>query len=422
MTSRGLPTPHPDELDPLSPALLEEPSAYYQSLLAHAPVYRMGGARAVLVASWQRVAEALERPDDFSANLTGLLVRGAAGGLELLDLAGMGVVSDSIANADEPDHAVHRRIVQRGFGAEAVERLEPELRRFARERLAPFLAAGGGDFMSGVAEALPTFATALVVGLPASDLPQLQRWGMTGGDMLAATLDGARMGVLVRQTAEMSRYLEARLAEGVARIQREAPAQPTLIERLAMALARGEIPQRHALGILVVLLGAGVESTASLLGSAVRMLAHHVTLQPRLRTKPELLERFIEEVVRLESPFRFHYRVVTRPCELGGVKLQPGDRLLLLWAAANRDPEVFERPGELDLERRHLRRHLGFGRGAHFCVGAPLARMEARIVLEELLASGRELRLDAVHPPRHVPSFFVRRLATLSLRLEGGPA
>jgi cytochrome P450 len=150
----------------------------------------------------------------------------------------------------------------------------------------------------------------------------------------------------------------------------------------------------------------------------VRLLAERPELQAQLRREPGRLAAFIEEAVRLESPFRGHYRAVVRPARLGGVALEPGDRLLLLWASANRDEARFERPDELDLARRHPRDHLGFGRGIHFCVGASLARLEARVILEELLARTRRFTLHSALPPAHVPSLFVRRLAHLDLRVD----
>jgi len=184
------------------------------------------------------------------------------------------------------------------------------------------------------------------------------------------------------------------------------------------ALERGTLARGEAIGIGVVLVGAAGESTASLAGSAVRLLAERPDLQEVLRRDPARVPAFVEEAVRLESPFRGHYRAVLRPARLGGVALETGDRLLLLWASANRDEARFARPDELDLARPHPRDHLGFGRGIHFCVGASLARLEARVILEELLARTREIALDPVLPPRHVPSLFVRRLAQLHLRLR----
>ncbi len=161
--------------------------------------------------------------------------------------------------------------------------------------------------------------------------------------------------------------------------------------------------------------GAGGESTAALIGSAARRLAQDPALADQLRAHPELISRYVEEVVRLEPPFKFHYRAVRRACELGGAELAPGDRLMLCWASANRDPAHFDEPDALRLDRRHAKQHLGFGRGAHFCIGAPLARLEARVVIEELLARTRRIALRADDPPVHARSIFVRRLERLPL-------
>ena len=170
-----------------------------------------------------------------------------------------------------------------------------------------------------------------------------------------------------------------------------------------------------AVGIAIVMFGAGGESTAALIGSAARLLAQDPALADELRAHPEQISRYVEEVVRLEPPFKFHYRAVRRACELGGAELAPGDRLMLLWASANRDPAHFADPDALRLDRRHSKQHLGFGRGAHFCIGAPLARLEARVMMEELLAGTRQIALRAGDPPVHAHTIFVRRLERLVL-------
>lgn len=170
--------------------------------------------------------------------------------------------------------------------------------------------------------------------------------------------------------------------------------------------------------MLVILFGAAGESTASLLGSAVRLLAEDAELQQRLRADLDLIPAFVEEVVRLETPFKFHYRVVRRETQLCGTLLQPNDLLLVSWAAANRDPEQWPDPHKLLLDRPGAARHLGFGYGIHFCIGAPLARLEGRVALEELLARTRLIKLDAARPPEHVSSLFVRRLQQLYLEIQ----
>jgi cytochrome P450 len=378
--------PHPDRFDPFGPEVIEDPYPFYASLRAHAPVYPIAGTGVFLVSTWKLVEEALTRHEDFSANLTGMLVAGAGGRPELVELAGLNTFSDTIANADEPEHAVHRAIVQPAFTADLIGALAPELRRRAAERVGAFVAAGGGDFAREVAEWIPSWAT-------------------------------ARLAALAAQTVEMTEYLRGLLLAAVERARAGDASLDSMADRVARAVHAARLPERHALGILVILLGAGIESTASLIGNAVRLLAERPELQAELRREPGLVPAFVEEAVRLESPFRFHYRVVVRDGELGGVALRAGERLMLFWSSANRDEAVFDRPDEIDLRRRFPRHHMGFGRGIHFCVGAPLARLEAQVVVEELLARAARIELDPARPPRYAPSLFVRRPASLALRV-----
>jgi cytochrome P450 len=409
--------PHPDRFDPFGPEVIEDPYPFYASLRAHAPVYPIAGTGVFLVSTWKLVEEALTRHEDFSANLTGMLVAGAGGRPELVELAGLNTFSDTIANADEPEHAVHRAIVQPAFTADLIGALAPELRRRAAERVGAFVAAGGGDFAREVAEWIPSWATARVAGLPFEDFEKLQVWGMTGGDLLAVNVPPARLAALAAQTVEMTEYLRGLLLAAVERARAGDASLDSMADRVARAVHAARLPERHALGILVILLGAGIESTASLIGNAVRLLAERPELQAELRREPGLVPAFVEEAVRLESPFRFHYRVVVRDGELGGVALRAGERLMLFWSSANRDEAVFDRPDEIDLRRRFPRHHMGFGRGIHFCVGAPLARLEAQVVVEELLARAARIELDPARPPRYAPSLFVRRPASLALRV-----
>ena len=134
----------------------------------------------------------------------------------------------------------------------------------------------------------------------------------------------------------------------------------------------------EALAVLHTLLSAGGESTTGLLGNAVRLLAENSDLQEHLRQHLGRIPMFVEEVLRLEPPFRYHMRVTTKDTHLGAVDIPADSTVLLLWGAASRDASVFERPDEIDLEREVPRRHVAFGRGIHHCVGAPLARIEAR--------------------------------------------
>jgi cytochrome P450 len=164
--------------------------------------------------------------------------------------------------------------------------------------------------------------------------------------------------------------------------------------------------------ILQTLLAAGGESTTSLIGNAVRLMADHQDLQQHLR---ELIPNFVEEALRLESPFRHHMRSVLKDTTLGDADIPAGVTVLLFWSAANRDPAVFEHPDKVVLGRPRC--HVAFGRDIHFCVGAPLVRLEARVVLTALLEQTSSITLDPDQPPRWVNSLTVRRYEALPVQL-----
>ncbi|MFO7552336.1 MAG: cytochrome P450 [Haliea sp.] len=391
---------------------LEDPYPLYTTMRSLAPVCQLGSSRAFFVGTHAAVSEVVMRHEDFSANLERMLVRGDDGTPTLFDLGGAGHASNVLATADEPEHAVHRRMLVQPLKAAAISALEPGMRALAAERVDSLLATGGGDFCAVLAEPLPAWVVNKLLGLGDDALEVVQRWAMMGGDFLAGTLDAGRLATVLTETGHQHAYLEAHL-DAVA----GAPGD-SLTSVLAGAVANGLITRQQAVGMLVILFGAAGESTASLLGSAVRLLAADLTLQQRLRADPGLLPAFLEEVVRLETPFKFHYRVVRRETRLCGTLLQPDDVLLVSWAAANRDPAQWPDPDQLRLDRPAAARHLGFGYGIHFCIGAPLARLEARVALEELLARSCHIALDSARPPVHVPSLFVRRLQHLHLTLS----
>jgi cytochrome P450 len=393
----------PDDL--FSAASIDDPHPLFASLRRERPISRIADTGVHLVATWELVEEALRREEDFSANLTGVLLRGADGEPSIFELPD-NPASRVIATADEPEHAVHRALVQPRLSASRIAALEDVIRTWTSEALAPWVAAGGGDFVP-IAELIPARAVARLLGLPDDDVRRHRSWAMIGGDMLAGDVGLERMAALGAENGKMAAYLHGYLEEAGAAPSTDADAP--LLHPLAAGVARGEIETIEAIAIAAVMFGAGGESTAALLGSVVRALASEPELADALRDEPGRIPRFVEEVARLEPPFKFHYRAVRRSCELGGAALEPGDRLMLLWASANRDEAHFESPDALRLDRKHPKDHLSFGRGRHFCIGSALARLEARVVCEELLARTSQLSLVRDDPPRYAPTIFVRR-------------
>ena len=218
-------------------------------------------------------------------------------------------------------------------------------------------------------------------------------------------LDAARVAVM-----ELSGYIIDQFREAAAN------PQDNLLGDFATACASGELDEITAQVMMITLFSAGGESTASLIGSAAWVLATRPDIQQQVRNQPELLGAFLEEVLRYEPPFRGHYRHVVNDATLCGTDLEAGSRLLLLWGAANRDPSHFDEPAQFRLDRSAGKSHITFGKGAHFCIGAALARLEAKVVLGQLLE--RTSHFYATDTGRWLPSLLVRRLEHLQLDCE----
>jgi cytochrome P450 len=394
-----------------SPSAIEDPYPLYARLRKDRPLSRVAETGVHLVASWDLIEEALGRDADFSAHLTGVLMRDEHGEPSVFDLR-QGAPSQVIATADEPRHAVHRAIAQPRLAASQAAKLEAPIRSWARSSVREWLAGGAGDFVP-LAELIPARVVAEVLGLPSGDVTRFRTWAMMGGDILAGDVDQARLIRLSVETEKMLQYLGEHLDEARRKPRPEVDAP--LFHALARGVEAGDLDRDEAIGIASVMFGAGGESTAALIGSVARWLAENPDLASQLRQNPALVSLFVEEVLRLQPPFNFHYRVVLRECELGGFTLRQGDRLMLLWASANRDAARLAEPDALRLDRRHPKNHLGFGRGSHFCIGAPIARLEARVVCEELLAATDSISLSETSPHVYANSIFTHRLERLPL-------
>ncbi len=395
-------------------AVIDEPDSLFARLRSESPIARVGETGVHLVATWALIDEALRREDDFSANLTGVLMQGEGGQPAVFELGQLGA-SQVIATADEPVHAVHRALVQPRLMPAQTAALESRVRAWAAAAIEPWVEARGGDFVP-IAELVPARVVAHLLGLPDGDVSRHRAWAMMGGDILAGAIDARQLVALATETGRMAEYLGQHF--DAAQPSDADDPSATLLGVLAGGVERGEIERQEAIGIAIVMFGAGGESTAGLIGSVVRRLAADAQMADRLRHEPEAIPRFVEEVARLDPPFKFHYRAVRRACVLGGVELAPGDRLMLLWASANRDAAMFEAPDTLRLDRRHSKRHMSFGRGNHFCVGAPLARLEARVVAEELLARTSRIGFARGDAAVYARSIFVRRFERLPLEVE----
>lgn len=396
--------------DVFDPALIEDPYPALDRLRRDAPVYQVPGTGFFLVSSWELVNEALAAPEVFSSNLHAVLLRSADGTPASLPMDGGGTVEQVLATADDPVHKPHRAAVLGTIGRR-IRALEASADRQVEALWARGFAGPTADWSRDMADRLPLALLAELIGLPGEDVPRLLRWSYDLTEMTGGWVDARRLDAVVHGSIELHGYLGEQFAAALAHPQDD------LMGELARACRAGQLEPSTAVQILLQLVGAGGESTASLIGTAGSRLATDEALQRRLREEPSLIDPFLDECLRLESPFRGHYRHVLTDTRLGGVDLPAGSNVLLMWGAANRDPDRFERADELDLDRPGIRQHLAFGRGIHFCVGSALARMEATAAVRTLLDRTTSFELDGEDAAAWVPSIFVRRHARLTMRL-----
>ena len=387
----------------------DEPGDFYRQLLGEAPVWRVPGVDLVVVSSFDAVTDAVKRPQDFSSNIRSVIYRDTDGAPALVDL-GVDEGADVLATADPPAHSGHRSMVFPNLVARRMKELRPSVEQLAAEFVDPAVAAGSFDFMAAAANAIPIRVVARLIGFVDEDPDDLLAAAFDSTRLLAA---GPREETLAAMTdaAAILDWMAEQITDAVEH------GRDGLLGLAADAVRSGDLDLSLALVMMHTLLSAGGESTTSLIGNAVELLATRPDVQEQVRAEPELLTPFIEEVLRLESPFRYHLRLARAETELGGITVPAGSTLMLLWAAANRDPSRFEDAAQFRLDREFPRDHVGFGRGIHLCVGAPLARMEAEVVLGRLLATTAWIALGD-RPPIREKSLMVRRLERLDLSVR----
>jgi cytochrome P450 len=395
----------------LDPQVLDEPYDFYRRLREEAPVWRVGDTNLVVVSTFDAIAEAVRRTDDFSSHLRMLLYRNDDGSPASMPFDA-GPHANVLATADPPEHTHHRKTVFPELVAKRMASLRPDVEDITDACLDAALAVDAMEFMGGVANAVPIRVVSRLIGFHDEDPDELLAAAFSSTGMLAAThsLDGmfATMGRAAEIMFWIAEQLDAAISGGA----------DGILGQLASAIADGQLDRDAGIVMLHTLLSAGGESTTSLLGNAVHALARRPDLQGRLRTEPELLPAFIEEMLRLESPFRYHMRSAPHDTELCGVDIAADSALLLLWGSANRDPSEYgDDADQIQLDRDSLRHHLGFGRGIHLCVGAPLARLEAEVVLGRLLERTASFALDPTRRPVREDSLMVRRFVSLPIEV-----
>jgi cytochrome P450 len=404
----------PAELDArfASTAFTEDPYPTYAAARASTPAYWCEPWQAWVVTSHAAVVEVLRRPDRYSS-----------AGYELAMLESMERVrpggapalaahysTDVLSITDPPVHTRLRRLLVASFTPRVVERLRPRVVSLVDDLL-DGLDGDRVDILAGLAYPLPALVIGELLGVPSADQAAFMRWS---ADIVAfvgtGATDATRLEAAERSMAEFRGYLEPLIAELRAR-----PSDDMLGLMARPARHEDELTDAELVATCVTLLFAGHETTANLIGNGLLALLRHPDQLAALRADPGLAAGAVEELLRYDSPVQRNRRRATQDTELGDVTVRGGDRVLAFLGAANRDPAVFPEPDRLDIGRPPGR-HLAFGHGIHYCVGAALSRLEAPIALTAVLERYPGIAL-AEAPIRWKPNIAFRGLEELVVTL-----
>jgi cytochrome P450 len=322
---------------------------------------------------------------------------------------------NAILEMEPPEHTRLRRLISSAFARGHVERLRPWVEQLARDLVDGLVEQSGGsepvDVLSGMAEQLPVDVIAELLGVPHADRPLLRPWSnaivkMYEYGRTAEIEDGAE-----RAAAEFVAYLRELAAD-----RRKNLGEDLVSHLVQVRDTEGDrLTEDELVTTCILLLNAGHEATVNVSGNGLLALLEHPDQLQRLRDDPALLPTAIEELMRFDSPLQLFERTATDDVEIGGITVPTGQKIAALLGSANRDPAVFAEPDLLDVGRAD-NPHISFGAGVHFCIGAPLARVELQASFGALLS--RTSRLELGRPAERRPEFVIRGLRELPVVLS----
>ncbi|OLL75057.1 biotin biosynthesis cytochrome P450 [Pseudonocardia sp. Ae168_Ps1] len=407
-------------IDLLGPEAVADPYPVLAALREHDPVHWSGRYRSWFVTRFDDVSAAL-RDVRFSSDRIAPYRRAKLDGPDADPglRSAFGVLEEWMVFKDPPDHTRLRRLLSRGFTPRAVDRLRPRIEELADELLGTATADGSGtvDLVRDYAYPLTASVIAEMLGVPRQDQDRFKH----GSDQITGLVFGG-MGDAGRHASGASGMAELTgyLSDLVAAHERE-PADDLLSALIAARDEHDSLSHDEVIATGVLLLFAGHETTTNLIASGVLALLRHPGQRALLDADPTLLNGAVEEVLRFDGPAKTVARVMAEDVELRGRTLRRGQRVFLSPSAANRDPEVFDDPDTFDITRRQGRQ-LGFGVGLHYCLGGPLARLEAAVAIPRALAALRSPEVDE-EQLRWAPVLLSRGMEHFPVRVDpaGGP-
>ena len=389
----------------------DNPYPIYRALRENGRVYFSATWKCWVLSHYQDIAAVLLNPEVFSSRgrVTNVIQREFPESFldqikPLLHHYSRGVI-----NLDPPDHTRMRRLLQKTFLPRTLERLTPAIRSTTAELVEAARVRGRMDVVADLAYPLPVIVIAELLGVPREERDRLKRWSATIMEFQAVPLPRAET-ILSSQAAivEMRSYLR-----DIANERRKRPREDLISELVALEVDGDRLAEDELLSTCLTLLVAGHETTTNLIANATWLLLRHPDQLAKLRTNPGLMPSTIEEVLRFESPLHRVGRTALSDTEIAGAQIRKGETVFLLLAAGNRDPAQFPEPDVFDI-RRTPNKHIAFGYGIHFCLGAALARLEAPIALNALFECWPNARIQS---PELLPwhSGVMRGLKTLPI-------
>lgn len=408
--------------------LVEDPYPYFDHLRSKCPVHAEPHHGVVMITGWEEALAVYNDVDDFSScnSVTGPFpgFPVALEGDDVSDLIEQHrdelPFSDQITTFDPPKHREHRGLLMRLLTPKRLKDNEDFMWRNADRQLDEFAARGSCELIRDYAGPFTLYVIADLLGVPEQDhewfrqeLQGTRRADAALGSTGAKELGHTPLAFLYDRLTE---YIEER---------RAAPRQDVLTALAEATFSDGSQPEViDVVRVAANLFSAGQETTVRLLAAALQIIAERPDVQSRLRSQPELIPDFVEECLRFEGPVKGDFRLARRTTTVGGVSIPAGSTVMIVNGAANRDPRRFDQPAEFRLDRDNARDHVSFGRGRHACPGGPLARAEARISIERLLARTSGIRLGAEHGPaaaprfEYAPTYILRGLKRLYLEFD----
>jgi cytochrome P450 len=407
-------------------SVLRDPYQYFEEIRAHGPVYFSPIHDLVIVTGFDESLEVLRNTDDFSSIIS------TTGPVAPLPFTPQGddineqieahrkdfLAANLLVAYDGQPHTYSRSILNRLFVPSRLKANEAYMAQLASDMVSALIAKGECDLIGDVATSFATLVVADLLGVPTDDRVKFEQAiaaGPPAGDLDTAD-DPDQSAALMYMAGFFAGYIMDRRAN---------PREDVLTELATAKFPDGSTPDvGEIVQLAIFLFAAGQDTSAKLLGNGMRFLVEDKALQATLRAKPELIPAFIEETLRLEGSTKGTFRLARRSSRIGDMEIKAGQKVVILLAAANRDPRRWENPAAFQLDRPKIKEHLAFGRGAHTCVGSPLARVEVRVIFETLLAQTSDISLsEEHHGPAgnrtldYEPSYIIRGLEALHLKL-----